>query len=77
MTFKVLFFGALADFAGRCEMELENLSDVEALKEHLEGRYSGFSKQKYRVAINRKLVNGNNHLSDGSTVAFLPPFAGG
>jgi sulfur-carrier protein len=77
MRITILFFGNLTQITGCNKLPLENLRDIEEVKEYLIAKFPIFKNQKYAVAINRKIVKDNQLLNDGDEIAFLPPFAGG
>lgn len=77
MKVKVLLFGVLAEKAGTSSLELENIEDMDKLKEHVLDKYPDFRHLSFQASLNRNLSKGNEKLSDGDEVALLPPFAGG
>ena len=77
MKVKVLLFGVLAEKAGTSNLELEDIEDLDALKEHVMNKFPDFRHLSFQASLNRNLAKGNEKLSDGDEVALLPPFAGG
>lgn len=77
MKTTVLFFGMLAEATGTDKMEVENLTDTNALIDYLIKKYPLLKNKTYRIAVNKKLITGKEALSEGDTIALLPPFAGG
>lgn len=77
MKITVLLFGVLAEKAGAQRLELENIEDLESLKDYFNGKYPEFKELSFQVSVNQELVCGNIKLSDGDELALLPPFAGG
>ncbi|MEE4115455.1 MAG: MoaD/ThiS family protein [Marinilabiliaceae bacterium] len=77
MKIIVLLFGVLAEKAGAQRLELENIEDLESLKDYFNVKYPEFKELSFRVSVNQELVCGNIKLSDGDELALLPPFAGG
>jgi len=75
MTIKI--FGQLNDIIGGNVIEVENIADTDELVEQLEGKYPSLVNSKYRVAVNRKIIELNTALQQDAEVALLPPFSGG
>lgn len=77
MKTTILFFGMLAEATGTDKMEVENLDNTDTLVDYLVKRYPLLNNKTYRIAVNKKLITGKEALSEGDTIALLPPFAGG
>lgn len=77
MKIKILFFGSIGALAGKNEMTLENISDVEKVKKHLATLLPDLVNYTFRIALNQELIDGNPVLNDGDVLAIMPPFAGG
>jgi len=77
MKIKVLFFGVLAEEAGKNTTVVEDITDTESLKNSLAKQYGFLGKYNWMISVNKTLVRKNIRLKDGDEVALLPPFAGG
>ena len=77
MTIKVLFFGPLTDKVSEASLLLENVQDIDSLKQHLFALYPSLNEVPFSLSVNRKFVHENESLNDGDEVACLPPFSGG
>ncbi len=79
MKIKLLFFGALTDVIGAQEqmIDMDDNLDITYLNLDMLARYPSLSNFKYKIALNKIVVNKDQKLKDGDEVAFLPPFAGG
>ncbi|MGB3946808.1 MAG: MoaD/ThiS family protein [Bacteroidia bacterium] len=77
MKTTILFFGMLAEAAGTNEVEVENITDTDALVDYIVKQYPLLNNKTYRIAVNKKLITSKEQLNEGDTIALLPPFAGG
>jgi len=76
MQVNVLFFGKLAEIAGT-NQELREAETTDDLQKQLHLKYPALSKEKYMIAVDKKMIKENALLTDGCTVALMPPFSGG
>jgi sulfur-carrier protein len=76
MALNIILFGQLADLAGSSAIELD-AADVAGIQQEIQKRYPALQGLSYRVAIDKKIVEGNPEVPAGSQVALLPPFSGG
>jgi sulfur-carrier protein len=76
MSVEVLFFGKLVEIAGT-SLTIKDVKTTEELLEQLRLQCPLLAAEKYIVAVDKKTITGNTILSDGCTVALLPPFSGG
>lgn len=77
MQVNILLFGHLTDLLGASEILLNDLLDSNSLVESLNNQYPELRNQKYVIAIDKKIINTNTLITEGSIVALLPPFSGG
>lgn len=77
MGIKVLLFGQLTDITKTSELHFSKPSSTQELIQELAEQFPNLVNANYRIAINKKLVQGNAMLADGDVVALLPPFSGG
>lgn len=77
MTIEVLFFGQLTDITGCSSLTMENPGVVIELKKQVLSRYPALSQSKFVIAVNNKMSNEDELITDNSKIAFMPPFSGG
>ena len=75
---RVEYFAVLRERAGRASEDLETRAATAAdLFRELDGRYRFPRMASLKVAINDEFREWNSPLSDGDSVVFIPPVAGG
>ncbi|MGH8182950.1 MAG: MoaD/ThiS family protein [Rhodanobacteraceae bacterium] len=79
MTYRLLYFAALCDAAGRAEEAVtSDARDVRALYAELAARHGfTFASARLRVAVNGAFTDWDHRLADNDEVVFLPPVSGG
>ena len=78
MKVSVLFFGSLIDATeGEREIQLKDMPDIDSVKNNLLKKFPKLENYTFRVALNQKILDENQVLSDDDVIALLPPFAGG
>jgi len=73
---RILLFGMIAERAGANEVQVDTAT-VAALREALIARIPGLAAMRYAIAVDRRVVVGDQALTGAEEVAVLPPFAGG
>ncbi|MEB4594170.1 MULTISPECIES: molybdopterin converting factor subunit 1 [Bacillus amyloliquefaciens group] len=75
---KVLLFAGLAEQAGTPVIELDEKETVaSAVKTLLKERYGLQTIDNAMIAINETYVKDNSIVTEGDTIAFIPPVSGG
>ncbi len=79
MNLQIHFFGMIAETLKKelliiDDYEGKTLGDVEEMLLNNFPELSGFT---YKLALNKKIVNGKTTLEKDNEIAVLPPFAGG
>ncbi len=77
MEINLLVFGQLADITGKTELRISDVKNTDELNKKLAEQYPKWPAIKYRLAVNKKIVQDNTLLNDNDMVALLPPFSGG
>ena len=70
-------FGMLAEKMGTDSLEVENPSSSEVLKQQLLAQFPELKGMTFRMALDRKILQGDTDISQGQEIALLPPFSGG
>ena len=73
----VKIFGQLSDVIGSNSLEVNGITNTDDLIKNLQLQYPALADSKYRVAVNRNIIQSNTELQTGAEVALLPPFSGG
>jgi molybdopterin synthase sulfur carrier subunit len=76
MKLTIIAFGQLTDIIGS-SVSIENIADTDGLTKKLLADYPVLAGIKYRIAVNKKIINTNTILNDKTAIALLPPFSGG
>jgi molybdopterin converting factor subunit 1 len=75
---RVEYFAILREHVGQTSEELQtNAKTVAQLFDELDGRYQFPKMANLKVAINDEFGEWNSALTDGDSVVFIPPVAGG
>lgn len=77
MNVRVITFGQIKEIIGMNPVELEHVTNTEDVIQQLERRYPLLSQYQYMVAVDKKIATERTELTEGATVALLPPFSGG
>jgi molybdopterin synthase sulfur carrier subunit len=75
MTVKV--FGQLHDIIGNSSFDIHNIESTDELINNLQLKYPALKNTKYKIAVNRNIIQSNTVLQHDAEIALLPPFSGG
>lgn len=75
MTVKV--FGQLVDIIGSNSFETNDVVNTNELINQLQSKYPALESAKYKIAVNRNIIQASTALQQDAEVALLPPFSGG
>ena len=75
MTVKV--FGQLVDIIGSNSFDVADLTNTNELINTLQEKYPVLKDSKFKIAVNRNIIQSNTKLLSNSEIALLPPFSGG
>jgi sulfur-carrier protein len=76
---RLLYFGWIHDLTDCTEetRSTEGTTLEELMKELIQQYHELSEREKYRISVNKNLVNTNRQLANGDEIALLPPFSGG
>jgi molybdopterin synthase sulfur carrier subunit len=79
MNLKVQYFGMLAEVAGVPSEEwiVEDAITIGRLRSEIQKKYGEMKISKVKVAVNKQIAGDDFVIIPESTIALLPPFAGG
>lgn len=77
MEIDIITFGKISEIIPNGIMSFAAVTDTDELKAILEQRYPQLSEIKYKLALNKTLIQRNKPVTDGVTIAIMPPFSGG
>jgi len=70
-------FGQLADIIGSNSFEVTGVASTDELINELQSNYPALKSSKYKIAVNRNIIQSNAALQQDAEIALLPPFSGG
>ncbi len=73
----IKIFGQLEDITQANEIAVEAVNDTEQLLQLLFEKYPALKEKKFKVAINKKMIEEKTMLQSNDEIALLPPFSGG
>jgi molybdopterin converting factor small subunit len=77
MEMELLYFGQLTDITGCTSQQMSLVTDTDTLRKLLFELYPRLQQVKFMIAINNKLVSGNEPIPEDARIALMPPFSGG
>ncbi|PWS29969.1 MoaD/ThiS family protein [Pedobacter paludis] len=77
MEIELLSFGKIAEFITIKKLSIDGISDTDGLKKYLEDKFPQLSEIKYKLAVDKQIIQKNRIITDQATVAIMPPFSGG
>jgi len=77
MKIELISFGKISDFIKNQDIEITDISNTDELKTYLERSFPELANTKYKLALNKDVVQENRNISNHDTVAIMPPFSGG
>lgn len=75
---KLLAFGPLRDvLADESVIRLRLPATAGEVREQIVGMYPELAEQRFRLAVDQRMVDAHDRVEAAAEVALLPPFAGG
>ena len=75
MTVKI--FGQLNDIIGSNSILVNDVANTDELVNNLQLKHPQLKNVKYKIAVNRNIIQSNTALQQDAEIALLPPFSGG
>lgn len=77
MEIEIISFGKIAEFIGNQKIEITGINKTDELKAYLEASFPRLRNMKYKLALNKQIIQDNSAIANNDTVAIMPPFSGG
>lgn len=77
MEIQIISFGKISEFINNQNIDVEGISNTDELKLYLEQSFPDLAGMKYKLALNKNLVQQNLKIQDKDMIAIMPPFSGG
>jgi sulfur-carrier protein len=77
MEIKIISFGEITGFINHQKIEVDGIAGTYALKQYPENRFPVMKGIKYKLALNKNIVQQNTQITNQATIAIMPPFSGG
>jgi sulfur-carrier protein len=74
---QVKLFGQLTDLTQSDTIEVPDVYTTDELESYLQVKYPALRNSKYKIAVDKSIIQSNTQLSTKAEVALLPPFSGG
>lgn len=76
-TLNILVFGQLTDVTNAALISVEKPTDTDHLLKILYRDYPLLERQKFLIAVDKKIINKKVIVDAAAQIALLPPFSGG
>jgi len=77
MQIELISFGKVSEIIRDQTLEIKGIETTDDLKEHLEKIFPALADVKYKLALNKNLVQQNSAIKNNDSIALMPPFSGG
>lgn len=77
MKIDIMAFGKISEFIQNQEMDISNITNTDELKQYLEQSFPQLAGTKYKLTLNKDVVQTNLQLTNKDTIVIMPPFSGG
>ncbi|WP_316838478.1 MoaD/ThiS family protein [Pedobacter gandavensis] len=77
MEIEIISFGKISEFIKNQKIEITGISNTDELKAYLEARFPALNNVKYKLSLNRNIIQKSTAITANDEVAIMPPFSGG
>ncbi|ARS40457.1 molybdopterin synthase sulfur carrier subunit [Sphingobacteriaceae bacterium GW460-11-11-14-LB5] len=77
MKIEMISFGKIAEFINNQKIDIAGIADTDAFKQYIENEFPALKSMKYKLALNKNIVQENTEITNNATIAIMPPFSGG
>ncbi|RZJ14551.1 MAG: MoaD/ThiS family protein [Acinetobacter sp.] len=77
MEIEIVSFGKIAEFLANQKLSLAGVETTEQLRNFLEKEFPPLANIKYKLALNKTIIQETTQLKSGDSIALMPPFSGG
>ncbi len=77
MEIEIISFGQIAEFINPQKIDIAGITDTESFKQYIENQFPALKSMKYKLALNKNIVQENMEIKNPATIAIMPPFSGG
>jgi len=77
MEIQIISFGKISEFIAHQKIEINGIRNTDELRTYLETSFPMLSNMKYKLSLNKDIVQENTVISNHDTIGIMPPFPGG
>ncbi len=77
MEIEIITFGKIVEFMESQRISFEGIEDTDGLKLAIERSFPPLADMKYKLALNKNIVQQNMPINNNDVLAIMPPFSGG
>jgi molybdopterin synthase sulfur carrier subunit len=77
MDIEIVSFGHIAEFISNQRITIAGIDDTDQLRAYLESAFPLLAETKYKLALNKRMIQGKSPITQNDIVAIMPPFSGG
>ena len=77
MHIEIISFGKISELMDNQTIEIEGVGNTDELQQYLEKKYPALKEMKYKLALDKNIVQQNAQLKNHDCIAIMPPFSGG
>ena len=77
MEIEVISFGRISEFIPNQKLHIAGIETTIGLQNYLEKTFPQLAGMKYKLALNKNLIQQDTEIRNGDRIAIMPPFSGG